>query len=108
MAIADIRAMLRQKQEKNETTKLALKDIHRDLIVALTAITIYGKEARDEEILSIIINGTAPEAKKTPTYLERITESFNARMAKKEIKKVNGEYRDANGFLVLVPAKKGR
>ena len=86
----------------------ALKDIHRDLIVALTAITIYGKEARDEEILSIIINGTAPEAKKTPTYLERITESFNARLAKKEIKKVNGEYRDANGFLVLVPAKKGR
>lgn len=97
MASADIRALLEKKREK-KSSKLVMKDIHRDLIIALTALPVYGKEVRDEEILSIIINGGV-----TSSYIDKIKNTFDKRVADKEIKKVKGEYRDTEGFLVLVP-----
>lgn len=98
MASADIRAIIAKKQSKKNSSKLVLKDIHRDLIIALTALPVYGKEVRDEEILSIIINGGLQTS-----YYDRIKKNFKTRVDSKEIKKAKGEYRDIEGFLVLVP-----
>lgn len=94
----DIRAMLQKKHEK-KNSKLVMKDVNRGLIIALTALPVYGKEVRDEEILSIIINGGA----KSNCVYDQIKDNFNKRLQNKEIKKVKGEYRDTDGFLVLVP-----
>lgn len=97
MASVDIRALLEKKREKKRS-KLVMKDIHRDLIIALTALPVYGKEVRDEEILSIIINGGV-----SSNYIDKIKSNFDKRVANKEIKKTKGEYRDNDGFLVLIP-----
>lgn len=95
----DIRAMIAKKQaEKMKDSHLVLKDVNRDLITALLALPVYGKEARDEEILTIIINGGV-----TSNYMEKIRGDFTAKVESHEIKKVKGEYRDSEGFLVLVP-----
>ena len=99
MASVNIRAMIAKKQEeKMKSSHLVMKDVNSDLIVALLALPVYGKEARDDEILTIIINGGVES-----TYLDKIRDNFNSRVEKHEIKKVKGEYRDADGFLVLVP-----
>lgn len=100
MASVDIRAMIAKKSEaKQNGKKLVLKDINRDLIIALTALPVYGKEVRDEEILSIIINGGVQSS-----YYDRIKKTFNERLEKKEIKKAkNGNCVDTDGFLVLIP-----
>lgn len=99
MASVDIRAMISEKEKQNASgKKLVLKDIHRSLIVALTALPVYGKEVRDEEILTIIINGGV-----TSTTLDRIKDHYNARLKAKELKKVKGEVVDTNGYMVLVP-----
>ena len=98
MASVDIKAMLQKKQDK-KNSKLVMKDINRGLIIALTALPVYGKEVRDEEILSIIINGGV----KSDCVYDQIRDNCNKRLQNKEIKKVKGEYRDADGFLVLVP-----
>lgn len=97
MASVDIRALLEKKREK-KSSKLVMKDIHRDLIIALTALPVYGKEVRDEEILSIIINGGV-----SSSYIDKIKANFDKRVSNKEIKKTKGEYRDTDGFLVLIP-----
>ena len=99
MASVDIRAMIAKKQEdKLKSSKLVMKDVNRDLIVALLALPVYGKEARDDEILSIIINGGVESS-----YMDKIRAQFNTRLENHEIKKVKGEYRDSDGFMVLVP-----
>lgn len=97
---ADIRAMLAKKnEEKNSGKRLVMKDINRDLITALLAIPIYGKEARDEEILSIIINGGVSKS-----IIDKIKDSYNTRLENKEIKKSkSGDVVDKDGFMVLVP-----
>lgn len=95
----DIRAMLAKKSnEKSSGKRLVLKDINRDLIVALLAIPVYGKEVRDEEILSIIINGGT-----VSTTIERIKAAYDERVKNKELKKTKDGVRDADGFLVMVP-----
>ena len=53
---------------------------------------------RDEEILTIIINGGIE-----PPRMDKIRSDFSKRLDKQEVKKVKGEYRDNEGFLVLVP-----
>lgn len=99
MASVDIRAIIAKKQdERNQKSRLVLRDINRDLIIALTALPVYGKEVRDEEILTIIINGGVKS-----NCLDRIKTTFEDRVKSKDIKKVKGEYRDNDGFLVLVP-----
>ena len=58
MASIDIKAMITKKQnDKMKASKLVMKDINRELITALIALPVYGKDVRDEEILTIIING---------------------------------------------------
>lgn len=95
----DIRALIAKKQaNKMKDSRLVLKDVNRDLITALLALPVYGKEARDEEILTIIINGGVDTS-----CMDKIRDNFTGRLERHEIKKVKGEYRDSEGFLVLVP-----
>lgn len=95
----DIKAMIMKKQnDKLKSSKLVMKDINRELITALIALPVYGKEVRDEEILTIIINGGVE-----PPHMDRIRSDFSKRLDNQEVKKVKGEYRDNEGFLVLVP-----
>ena len=99
MASVDLKAMIAKKQEnKLKSSKLVLKDINRQLVTALLALPVYGKDARDDEILTIIINGGVQSS-----YMDRINENFTKRVNAGEIKKTKGEYRDKEGFLVLVP-----
>lgn len=99
MASVDLKAMIAKKQEnKLKSSKLVLKDINRQLVTALLALPVYGKDARDDEILTIIINGGVQSS-----YMDRIKEDFTKRVNAGEIKKTKGEYRDKEGFLVLVP-----
>ena len=96
---ADIRAMLAKKNSNKESKHLVMKDINRDLITALLAIPIYGKEARDEEILSIIINGGV-----VTKSIEKIVAAYNERIKNKELKKnKSGDIVDSEGFMVMVP-----
>lgn len=101
--MADVRSLLLKKSEQKAAKKLVLKDVNRPLMVALLAIPTYGKEARDEEVLSIIIN--AGQVRDTTDLMDRIRANYDARVAAKEIKKVKGETRDKDGFLVLVPRR---
>ena len=99
MSMNDIKAAIMKKQKNKTSSGLMLSDVNRQLIIALTALPVYGKEVRDEEILSLIING----GKEEPTYLDQMRDEFKRRVDNKEIKKVKGEYRDRDGFLVLEP-----
>lgn len=95
----DLKAMIAKKQnEKVKGSKLVMKDINRGLITALLALPVYGKEARDEEILTIIINGGVKSS-----GMEKIRENYQKKVDAGEVKKTKGEYRDSEGFLVLVP-----
>ena len=99
MASIDIKAMITKKQnDKMKASKLVMKDINRELITALIALPVYGKDVRDEEILTIIINGGVQAP-----LMARIRSDFSKKLDKGEVKKVKGEYRDPEGFLVLVP-----
>lgn len=99
MANFDIKAAIMKKQdEKLKKSKLTLTDVNRSLIIALTALPVYGKEVRDEEILTLIINGGVQS-----TYLDKIRDSFQRRLNAKELKKTKDGYRDSEGFLVLQP-----
>ena len=95
-----MRAMLLAKSKSKNTSNLVIKDVNRDLIVALLAIPVYGKEARDEEILSVIINAGATDVCDT---LKRIRNRYDQRLKDKEIKKSRSGVVDTEGFLVLVP-----
>ena len=79
-------------------SKLTLTDVNRSLIIALTALPVYGKDVRDEEILTLIINGGVQS-----TYLDKMRDNFKRRLDTKEIKKTKDGYRDSEGFLVLQP-----
>lgn len=98
-----IRELLQSKENKKANSELVLKDINRDLIVALLAIPVYGKHARDEEILSIIINAGASANTGRNKYLEKFREHYNQLLKEKKIKKTKTGVRDTDGFLVLVP-----
>lgn len=98
-----IRELLQSKENKKANSELVLKDINRDLIVALLAIPVYGKHARDEEILSIIINAGASANTSRNKYLEKFREHYNQLLKDKKIKKTKTGVRDTDGFIVLVP-----
>lgn len=98
-----IRELLQSKENKKANNELVLKDINRDLIVALLAIPVYGKNARDEEILSIIINAGSSASTSRNKYLEKFREHYNQLLKEKKIKKTKTGVRDTDGFLVLVP-----
>lgn len=96
----DIRSMLLKKQE-GKKTKLVLKDVNRNLLISLLCLPVYGKEARDEEILSVIINAGAPVD--MADTMTKIREHYNKLVADKKVKKTKTGVRDTDGFLVLVP-----
>ena len=97
---ADIRSMLLKKQE-GKKSKLVMKDVNRALIISLLALPVYGKEARDEEILSVIINAGAPVD--LTDRMTKIREHYNQLLKDKKVKKTKTGVRDTDGFLVLVP-----
>lgn len=95
-----IKAILMKKQEKRER-KLVMQDVNADLIVALMAIPVYGKEARDEEILSIIINSGSLTFQ---SMIDKIKDEFNKNVKEKKLKKSkDGFLRDKDGFIHLKP-----
>ena len=99
MANFDIKSAIMKKQDdRMKKSKLTLTDVNRCLIIALTALPVYGKDVRDEEILTLIINGGVQS-----TYLDKMRDNFKRRLDAKEIKKTKDGYRDSEGFLVLQP-----
>ena len=92
--------LISEKDEKRMKGKtLAVRDVNQDLIVALTAIPVYGKVTRDEEILSIIINAGCQGLE---TTLDEIRSAYQEKLKKKEIKKgKDGFFRNKQGFIVL-------
>lgn len=99
MANFDIKAAIMKKQDdRMKKSKMTLTDVNRSLIIALTALPVYGKDVRDEEILTLIINGGVQS-----TYLNKMREDFQRKLDSKEIKKTKDGYRNTEGFLVLQP-----
>lgn len=97
----DVRALLLEKSEKKSAgKKVVLKDVNRALMVSLFAISVYGKEARDEEILSVIINAGADAG---DVAIRKIRDNYNKLVAEKKVKKTKTGVRDTDGFLILVP-----
>ena len=92
--------MLLKKQE-GKKSKLVLKDVNRSLLISLLCLPVYGKEARDEEILSVIINAGAPVD--MADTMKKIREHYNQLVKDKKVKKTKTGVRDTDGFLVLVP-----
>ena len=90
-----IRALLLKKHEKQENEKrMVLEDVNQDLIIALLAVPIYGKDARDEDILSIIINSGTMTLQ---TALSKIKEEFADWIY------ADPKRRDKDGFIHLKP-----
>lgn len=96
----NVKALLTAKSENKTKSQLVMKDVNRDLIVALLAIPVYGKEARDEEILSVIINAGAADVS---DIMLRIREEYDKKVKEKRVKKTKNGVVDTDGFMVLVP-----
>lgn len=98
----DIRAMIEEKnKDKSNNKKLILKDVNHDLIIALLALPVYGKDVRNEEILSIIVNDDIGKMKKLK---KQIKEEYEASMKGKKLKKTKQGYMiDSGGRVVLTP-----
>ena len=98
---AQIEALLMKKHNKQKPKQLMLQDVNRDLIVALLAVPVYGKDARDEEILSIIINSGTMTLR---TLVGDIKKEFESKVKAKTLKKgKDGFMRDKEGFIHLKP-----
>lgn len=96
-----IRAMLMKKNGGEKPSKLLLRDVNKDLIVALLAVPVYGKDARDEDILSIIIN---PGSLQFDSLIGKIKSAFETEVKAKNLKKSkDGFTRDKDGFIHLKP-----
>lgn len=98
-----IRAILMKKHDAQQVKpkKLLLQDVNRDLIIALLAIPVYGKDARDEDILSIIINPGALGFQKS---LDQIKDEYNKAVKAKTLKKSkDGFAHNKEGFIKLTP-----
>ena len=94
-----IQELLLKKRKNREGKHLVMKDVNRELIVSLLAIPVYGKDVRDEEILSVILNASKPRG--LADFIERICDDFDRRVEAGEIKRQKGVYRDEDGFMVL-------
>ena len=97
---ANVRAMLMAKKEEKKATGLVMKDVNRDLITSLLAISVYGKDARDEEILSVSINAGCS----TNPLFDKICDIYDKKIkGHKVTKSKDGTVRDQDGFALLVP-----
>lgn len=98
--VIDIRARIREKSQIPKT-ELALDDVNKDLIMSLFAVDVYGAEARDEEILNIIIGGgqIVKDARAIMRAdFEKISKSEKLKKGK------DGMWRDKDGYIVLEPS----
>lgn len=96
----DIRARIKKKASTPKTT-LTLEDVNRDLIVSLFSVSVYGAEARDEEIHNIIIGGGVY----VKDARQQIKKDFDAiKSSTKLTKGKDGYFRDPEGFIILEPA----
>lgn len=87
------------KESKKQTKRLVLEDINRPLFVALFGISVYGKKARDEEIMELIVG------QRTDPMVQ-IRENFRAKQKQEGStwkKEKDGSIRNERGFLVLQP-----
>lgn len=100
--MADIKSMIAKKQSAKENKNLMLNDINHDLIVSLFAVSVYGKPARDEEILEIIIGGPKSKMEQVMDELRKCYEE-KIKRAGKVTRKKNGQILDQNGFIILKP-----
>ena len=90
---------LKKKMAKDSSQHLILEDVNRPLYMALFGIGIYGKEARDEDIMELIIGG-----KNDPMYrIRRDFKRYQESMGSKLTKKKDGTILDPDGFMVLQP-----
>lgn len=97
--MASIKDMIKAKEEKKLKTDIPLNDINKSLILSLFSIALYGKEAHDEEILSIIIGANKSEEKEALVAdFERKKKEYGASM-----KMGKAGYYVHNGLLVLHP-----
>lgn len=89
----------KKKSERSLQGKLDLNDINRDLIISLFSISIYGKEAHDDEILEIIIGN------ETNPFKKKMKENFDKRKqeAGAKLKKAKDGYLRHNGLIILKP-----
>ena len=98
--VIDIRARIREKSQIPKT-ELTLDDVNKDLIMSLFAVDVYGAEARDEEILNIIIGGgqIVKDARAIMRAdFEKISKSEKLKKGK------DGMWRDKYGYIVLEPS----
>lgn len=92
--------ILAKLKETKSKKKLVIDDINRPIYLAIFGTSIYGKSARDEEVMEIIIGQRDdPMVVMRQAYDDRVNEYGSG------IKKVNGVVRDPNGFIVLVPKR---
>lgn len=102
----NIKDMIAKKKSKNSDKNLELKDINRDLIVSLLGISVYGKDARDEDILEIIIDGgEAREVERDEKLYNKIKDEYRELLKNKSIKKErkSGFMKNSEGLIVLTP-----
>lgn len=99
----DIKAMLLKKQQDRMKNKsLVFQDVNRPLVLALLGISVYGKDARDEDIMSIIINGTTDVH--DDDIVDQIKTNHDKLVKGKQLKKgKDGMYRNKEGFIILTP-----
>lgn len=87
------------KESKKQAKKLALEDVNRPLFTALFGISVYGKSARDDEIMELIVG------QRTDPMVQ-IRENFRAKQKAEGStwkKEKDGTIRNERGFLVLQP-----
>ena len=87
------------KESKKQSKRLVLEDINRPLFTALFGVSVYGKKARDEEIMELIVG------QRTDPMVQ-IRENFCAKMKAEGAtwkKEKDGTIRNERGFLVLQP-----
>ncbi len=97
--MANIKELIKAKENKKVHTNIPLNDINRDLILSLFSVSLYGKEAHDEEILSIIIGGNKSQEKAS------LVEEFKQKKSQygTTMKMGKNGYYVHNGNIVLKP-----
>lgn len=99
----DIKAILLKKQQDRMKNKsLVFQDVNRPLVTALLGISIYGKDARDDDIMTIIINGSV--GGHDTDIMTQIKDHHDGLVKDKQLKKgKDGMYRNKDGFIILTP-----
>lgn len=98
-----VKEMIAKKQSKKENKHLEIRDINHDLIISIFATAVYGKPARDEDILSIIIGGPGKAFERAFDKLREQHKAFMKDAGTSVKRKKNGVLLDKDGFIILQP-----